>query len=349
MQLYVRDPLTDPAWATLASTHPHGSVFHAPGWLQALKRTYAYEPLVFTTSQPAEPLANGWVFCRVTSRFTGRRLVSLPFSDYCDPLLGANDAVPDLLNAVRHEMTGRGAAVEIRPLKVPVSASDDEWGRDPRARFYVHQIDLRAGLDEIFARFQKSSIQRKIRKAERVGLEYRHGRSLELLEQFYRLMILTRRRHHLPPQPFTWFRNLADSLAGAFDVRIALHAGAPIASIVTLTHRGTMFYKYGCSDASLHHLGGMPFLFWRAIDDAKSRGFDVFDLGRSDADDDMLLTFKDRWGATRVPLAYWKSPKPRNAGLVPLGWLTRTAQRTVALMPDRVLTLTGRLIYRHIG
>jgi CelD/BcsL family acetyltransferase involved in cellulose biosynthesis len=349
MQLYVRDPLTDPSWATLAAAHPRASVFHAPGWLQALKRTYAYEPLLFTTSGPAGPLANGWVFCRVKSRFTGRRLVSLPFSDYCDPLLGAADRLPDLLTAIRCDATANGAAaIEIRPL-VPLPASDEKWGRDPRAQFFVHQVDLEPDLDQIFGRLQKSSIQRKIRKAERVRLEDRHGNSLEILEQFYRLMILTRRRHRLPPQPFTWFRNLADCLGDAFDVRIASHEGAAIASIVTLTHGRTMFYKYGCSDASLHHLGGMPFLFWRAIEDAKSRGFGVFDLGRSDADDQMLLTFKDRWGASRLPLAYWKSPRPRGRAFDPLGWLARTAQRTVSLMPDRVLTLTGRLIYRHIG
>ena len=37
-------------------------------------------------SPPDEPLENGFLFCRVESWLTGRRLVSLPFSDHCEPL-----------------------------------------------------------------------------------------------------------------------------------------------------------------------------------------------------------------------------------------------------------------------
>ena len=80
-------PLQDPRWAELVNRHPRSSVFHTVAWLEALHRTYGYQPVVYTTCPPGVALEDGLVFCRVTSWLTGRRLVSLPFSDHCDPLL----------------------------------------------------------------------------------------------------------------------------------------------------------------------------------------------------------------------------------------------------------------------
>src|ERR1700674_839023 len=80
------DPLKDPRWPEFLHRHPDASIFHTPGWLEALRRTYGYQPVVFTTSPPTQELANGLLFCCIDSWFTGRRLVSLPFSDHCEPL-----------------------------------------------------------------------------------------------------------------------------------------------------------------------------------------------------------------------------------------------------------------------
>ena len=42
----VLDPLADARWDDLLERHPRASVFHSRGWLEALKRTYGYEPIV---------------------------------------------------------------------------------------------------------------------------------------------------------------------------------------------------------------------------------------------------------------------------------------------------------------
>src|SRR5262245_8974230 len=81
------DPLSDPRWNDLLAWHPTASAFHTPAWLWALRRSYGYQPVAYTTSAPGVPLGDGMVFCRVESWLTGRRLVSLPFSDHCTPLV----------------------------------------------------------------------------------------------------------------------------------------------------------------------------------------------------------------------------------------------------------------------
>src|SRR4030095_16686199 len=92
------DPLKDPRWDTFLFEHPSASVFHTRGWLEALSRTYGYKPVAFVTSSQGEKLTNGIVFCRVNSWLTGHRLVSLPFSDHCQPLVGNKRELQVLLH-----------------------------------------------------------------------------------------------------------------------------------------------------------------------------------------------------------------------------------------------------------
>src|SRR6478735_874074 len=110
----VHDPIEDPRWAELLDRHPSASIFHSPGWLNALRRTYGYEPFVVTTTGSSS-LPSAIVACRVNG-WTSSRLVSLPFSDHCDPLVSDADVLTDMLTFLSADASKRGAAyVELRP------------------------------------------------------------------------------------------------------------------------------------------------------------------------------------------------------------------------------------------
>src|SRR5207237_798989 len=80
-------------------------------------------------------------------------------------------------------------------------------------------------------------------------------------------------------------------------IRVVRKEGRPIASILTLQYKKKLVYKYGCSDARFHDLGGMAFLFWQAIQQAKNSDLEEFDLGRSDCGNQGLIDFKNHLGA----------------------------------------------------
>src|ERR1700749_333321 len=82
LNVQILDPLTDSRWDDLVARNKYASVFHQRGWLEALRRTYKYQPLVLTNSPTGPPLEGGLVVCRVSSWLTGTRLVSLPFADH---------------------------------------------------------------------------------------------------------------------------------------------------------------------------------------------------------------------------------------------------------------------------
>jgi hypothetical protein len=342
---YSFDPLNDQRWDGYISTEARSSAFHSSAWLRALNRTYKYQPVAFTTAAPSEPLQNAIVFCRVKSWLTGKRLVSLPFSDHCEPLVDSVAQLHALLTPAQQELReGRIKYIDVRPLGLQFS--EDLPNADD---FFIHLLDLRPSVEELYKKLHGDSIRRKIQRAEREKLELQVGSSDAILEDFYNLHVVTRQRQHLPPHPIAWFRNVLSCLGADAEIRIAKKDGVAIAAILSIAHKQKMVYKYGCSDAHSHNLGGMQFVFWDLIRRAKERGFVELDFGRSECSNTGLVTFKDRWGGNRQPLRYLRyparpaSPEGNSSALMDL------SKKVFARCPHTVLRMAGNLLYPHVG
>ena len=346
MIFYELDPLKDSRWERFLQRHPRASAFHSVAWLEALHRTYGYKPVVLSTSKSEEEIQSAIVFCEVESWLTGRRLVSLPFADHCEPLVGNDDELQAMLLYLENKRAEEGwKYVDVRPRN---QHRFENTHFEKSEHFHFHALDLGPKSEAIFNAFHKDSIQRKIRRAEREGVKHQEGQSELLLEKFYRLLLVTRRRHQLPPHPLDWFKNLLACMGDSLKIRIASKDGRPIASILTLSYKDSTIYKYGCSDEKFHNLGGMPLLLWAAIEDARNIGYREFDWGRSDWENSGLVSFKDKWGAARSELTYLRFPG-RVASAARGGWKLQVAKRFFEWMPDRFLTAMGRMLYRHIG
>jgi hypothetical protein len=343
--VYEIDPLSDSRWEVFVRDHPRASVFHSKSWLKALQKTYGYEPVVATTCSHGTALTNGLVFCRVKSWLTGWRLVSLPFSDHCEPLASNAAEVDDMFFYMKQQVdVGKWKYVETRPISYHPAARTQ---LQKSLNYRIHTLDLDKSKPQLFSNFHKSCVQRKIRRAEREKLQYEEGTSDQLLKKFHKLLLATRRRKCLPPQPLSWFRALIDAFGDNLKIRVASKNELPIASILTLSHRKSMVYKYGCGDAQLNKLGGMALLFWNTIQEAKDKGFEELEMGRSDTHNLGLISFKEHWGAIGKPLSYWTYP-PHNR-TTPSMREKAFLGRLVPVLPNPVLGMVGKLLYRHIG
>jgi hypothetical protein len=349
MRIYQIDPTKDARWAALVERHPEASVFHTPAWLQALRWTYGYEPVVYTTSPPTAELKNGLVFCRVKSWLTGRRLISLPFSDHCEPLCDSTEDLNFILRYLQTTLEHQNwKYLEVRPVSWNLSQTRNRNGFLSVPTYLLHILDLCPDLDDLFRSLNKDSVQRRIQRAERAGLVEEIGRSHDLLKKFYDLFVITRRRHRLPPIPYAWFRNLIQYQREALEIRLACKDKTPISAILTLHFKDIVYYKYGCADSQFNKFGGTPWLLWRAIAAAKSRGATKFDMGRTEEHNVGLVAFKNHWVPQPQRLVYWTFPDNSSLGSVN-GWKLKVAKRLFSCMPNRLLTLTGKLIYRHIA
>ena len=343
------NPIEDARWSDFVDRHPNSSVFHSRQWLEALRRTYKYRPIVFTTAEPGQELKNGAVFCVVRSWLVYPRLVSLPFSDHAEPLTEDKGQLLELLDLLKaQQKQKKWTSVELRQPTGEQGPLSDWPGFHEERNYYLHSLDLRPEISKLFEGLHKGSIRRKVQRARREGLQYEEGTSREQLREFFRLTQLTRRRHGLPPAPLAWYRNVLDCFGDKAKIRLVKKDGSAIAAIFTLLHKDTLVYKYGCSDARFHNLGGMPFLLWKAIVDGKAQGAQIFDLGRSDRENAGLVTFKDRLGAARSAISLQKYPgsaSKSGSG----GWSSKMAQGVFRRLPEPLLTLAGRLLYPHIG
>ena len=345
MELYTIDPLSDRRWDELVARHSRASAFHQRGWLDALSNTYGYKPYVLTSAPPGKPLTDGVVVCQVSSWITGTRTVSLPFADHCEPLINDLRDLAKFTNWLHGRCDRQHwKYFELRPLTHPDASS----GLQPSRSYWLHSLDLGPSLAQIYGTLHRNSIQRKIRRAEKERLTYEVGGSKHLLSEFYRLMLITRRRLGVLPQPRSWFENLMNSMGDNVCIRLAVKEGAPIAALFTLRHRTSVIYKYGRSDERFHNLGGMPFLFWRLIEESKADGTEHIDFGRTDLNNEGLITFKDRCGTSKRVLTYYRYPKPPRSGTAP-HWESRFVRRMCSMLPDSVGCAAGRVLYKHMG
>jgi hypothetical protein len=97
----------------------------------------------------------------------------------------------------------------------------------------------------------------------------------------------------------------------------------------------------------------MHLLLWKSIQEAKQDGLRLFDLGRSDWGNSGLLTFKDRWGASRSTLEYSRIGRAISSSVAhsshQTNWRERVVRSIFRHAPDRVFSSLGTLFYRHIG
>ncbi|MEO8737577.1 MAG: GNAT family N-acetyltransferase [Edaphobacter sp.] len=347
MSVYKLDPLTDPRWPEFLFAHPGSSIFHTVGWLRALHLTYRYRPIAFTTTHEGS-LSNALVFCEVQSWLTGRRLISLPFSDHCQPLAAGHD-LAEILDYLEQTRTAQGwKYIELRPAKNDTLSPAQLYYANSE-HFSFQAIDLRPDLATIYQRFHPSCIRRKIKRAEREDLVYEAGTSDDLLRKFGHLLLLTRRRHKLPPQPASWFHNIVRSLGPAVTIHLLSKDSVPVASMLTLTHKATLVYKYGCSDGRFNPLGSVPLLFWKVIQQAREAGIDTFDLGRAGNEDPGLIAFKEHLGAVTSLLTYQRSPAPHMQETEFPNKVSVLARHAVSHLPDPLFAGVGQLLYRHMA
>jgi CelD/BcsL family acetyltransferase involved in cellulose biosynthesis len=340
------DPVADPAWLSFIENSPSAEIFHHPRWLALLRSHYGYEIDACCVGSEAG-IEAGIPVARINSRLTGRRLVSVPFSDSCAPALAA-DAGPEALDALGRALVERSrrSGLDLTVHSALPSAPD----AFVRHRFARHQLALSADPAEVEQGYAKAQIG-AMKKAKREGLTSERRTDVGALDAFYELHLRTRRRLGVPTQPKGFIRDFADLFeAGLGFVWLVLDEGRPIAAAVFLSYNGTVTYKYSASDAGSLKKRPNNLLLPGAIRWACEAGYRSFDFGRTDIDNKGLRTFKRSWGATESELSYtYVTDTEPSTTPAPEGLRERAMTTTIQRSPPFVGRLAGRVLYKHFG
>jgi len=288
----------DSRWLTFVEGRSDATAFHHPGWTRTLSEAYGFEPFVAAHLEGGDVVA-GTPMVSLGRRRT-RRWVGLPFTDECPPL-GDMSHVRSLVGDLERDRVAREIeSVELRgsvegSIGVPIDAG------------VTHELALDPDPANVRTRLHPSQARRNVDRAAREGVEVTFTTDrVALLETFYRLHLLTRRRQGVPVQPRRFFARLWEHLVsrGHGFVAVATLAGRPAASAVFLDASHTLTYKFGASDPDLLGVRPNHAIFWSAIEWACLAGRRTFDLGRTDTENAGLRAFKASWGAAERPLVY---------------------------------------------
>jgi hypothetical protein len=336
------NPVGCPGWDALVATHPRHSFFHGAAWAATLQGTYGFRPVYFTAGT-ASGRTSILPLMEVDSWLTGRRGITLPYTDECEPL--AADAA-DMRNLIEAAM----AFGRMRGWKSVEWRGGRELFADAPASltFYGHKMVLEADEDRMFARLE-SSVRRAIRKAEKSGVTVTVSQSLEAMKVFYSLQCKTRRKQGLPPQPFIFFRNIFEHILSKELGMIAVASSQerPLAASIYLKMGTRAVYKFGASDDSLQQLRGSNLVMWEAIKWLARRGATTLHLGRTSLGNEGLRKFKLGWGAGEEIIEYVKYDLRKHAFVTETDESTGWYNRVFNIFPPRVSRLAGALLYRH--
>src|SRR4051794_24426204 len=84
-RISVINPVDDPKWDLLIASHPSASFFHGSQWARVLQATYNHK-VHYLAELDGDQARALLPILEVNSLVTGRRGVSLPFSDDCELL-----------------------------------------------------------------------------------------------------------------------------------------------------------------------------------------------------------------------------------------------------------------------
>jgi hypothetical protein len=336
------NPIGQADWNALIASQPKHSFFHTAEWAEVLADTYGYTPVYFAAGE-TDGVRSILPLMEVDSWLTGRRGIGLPFTDVCQPLCQDAATFQKLFqSAVEFGKSRNWKYIECR-------GGRELFGKVPASLlFYGHGLDLTAGEDGLFSRLE-SSVRRAIRKAEKAGVTVEILKSLAAVRIFYSLQCQTRKKHGLPPQPFSFFLNIHRHILSQDMgmVVLARHHGRPIAASVYVNLGDRVIYKYGASDEAFQDLRGSNLVMWAAIKEYVRRGAKHLDLGRTSIGNEGLRKFKLGWGAEEHKIEYVKFDMRKNEFVTDVdetsGWHTRIFRR----MPGFLSRAAGAVLYKH--
>jgi hypothetical protein len=331
-------------WDAQVTAHPQSTIFHGSGWARVLRDTYGHQAYYFTLFEGRQ-LAGMLPVMEVSSWLTGRRGVSLPFTDFCPALQTAGGGERELYErAMDFGRQRRWKFMECRSL-------NPAWeGSRPSLSFYGHSIKLGVGLEQLFEGME-SAVRRGVRKAEKAGVAVDFDSGEDSMRTFFRLHCGTRRRHGLPPQPWRFFLNIQRHLlkAGRGFIATARQESRPLAAAVFLHDDRQALYKFGASDYAFQQMRPNNLLMWAAMKHCAERGLATLNLGRTSLSNEGLRRFKLGLGAAEEEMRYAKYDFFTRQFVLDADRVEGWFNQVFARLPLPALRLSGAILYPHLS
>lgn len=320
------------------------TAFHRPEWWRAVEHACGHEAHVLLAESEGA-IAALLPLHAVHSPLFGRALVSIGFA--VDGGVIGDPAHGGALAGAATRLAARLScpSVELRGGPVP---SGPGWHvkTDSHAGFVA---SLAADDDA-----QLAAIPRKQRAEVRKGLAnamtVRVGRDAADRAMHYAVYAESVRNLGTPVFPRALFDAVLDGFGADADILTVLADDRPVASVLSLYHRGAVMPYWGGGVFAARALRANDVMYYRLMCHARRLGCDRFDFGRSKTDSG-AYHFKRNWGFTPQPLAYahWTADGMAPRDVNPLSPRYRAKIALWQKLPLRVANALGPLIARGLA
>ncbi len=308
-------------WDIFVRQHPRAHVLQQSAWGQ-LKRAYGWQycRVALTPMDSSAIVAGAQVLYRSVSKLGS--MAYLPMG----PLVTHDDQWTPLWNAIRKRAAQHKAAfLKWEPGIYLDTAPPDasKWGfvispqtvQPPRTIL----IDVQADDEAILARMNQGT-RRKIRKSLKSDIHYYEG-GREDVAKFTAMMQVTGSRNDFGVHEPAYYLKAYDLFvpSGNAALIMAEHGSDSLAGIMVFAAGKTAWYLYGASSNEKRDLMATYGVQWKAIEWARARGCQHYDLwGVPDADEPALeAQFQERsdglWGVYGFKRG-WGGQVVRSAG-----------------------------------
>ena len=323
------------AIARFVAAAPDAEAFHRPEWLMAAEAACGHRAHVLLARAGGEIRAILPLNC-VHSPLFGRALVSTGFA-VGGGVIGDPAHAPALCQAAI-ELAARLSCPTIE-LRGGVLPTDGRW--HVRTDSHAGFVAPLAADDEA----QLLAIPRKQRAEVRKGLAQdltvRIGRDAQDRAMHHAVYAESVRNLGTPVFPRALFDAVLDRFGADADLLTVLHGDRPVASVLSLYHRGAVMPYWGGGVHAARALRANDVMYFRLMAHARERGCDRFDFGRSKVGSG-AFQFKRNWGFEPAPLAYaqWTADGAAPRDVNPLSPKYRAR---IALWQRLPLALANRL------
>jgi Acetyltransferase (GNAT) domain len=324
-------------WRDQIARLPGATLYHREPWLEVLHRCYRLKLHVATLGPGS--IRAACVMARGGSPLS-RRLVALPFSDYCAPLAVDREAEQRLLTEMIRHLPGE--RMEFRGANAPPPWRTVDC-------FQRWTLDLTAPLP-VIERGIARGFRTNFRSALKAGVKVERGCGPEHVERFYTLQLETRRRHGVPPQPLRLFRIVREVFTrdDSCDVWLASAQGKDIGALFVLRDGGDLYMKWSARRPSTIN-GASHLLVFSMIEEFAGKARQL-DPGRADVRNPGLTRFKNEMGARPASLPYSYFPEPRRQiSAEVLQGPAKLASQLWRRLPLPVTRLLGSALYGYFA
>ena len=343
MNIEIVNPLSFKNWDDIVLTNPDYSFFHSTHWARVISDTYGYKCEYLLVGN-IDNIVSIIPMMGIYNAVLGKRGVSLPFSDYCEPLVFSKISFDEILKElILFFRKKEWRSFEIRGGK---QIENNCYFNS----YFSHNLILNEDSIKLFSNFREST-KRNIKTGLKNDVTISINNTEESMDIFFDLNCLTRKRHGLPPQPRQFFNNIYKHIINERNgfIVLALYKNKYIAGSVYFHFGNKALYKFGASIPEFNFLKANNLIMWEAIKWYCTKNYKNLSFGRTNIGDSGLVQYKDGWGTEKSIINYIKYDIKKESFVKDNFDSSFIYNKIFNKMPLPLLKLIGEYIYKYFG